>query len=100
MNQIKFRTWALMLSLVLVGKAGFAQDDAIGKYFGKYIDDERFTVVSISPKMFQLMSKINWDTASPELKQTVSLHHADGILQRSVGDDRSEGIRGADDGPQ
>jgi hypothetical protein len=72
MNLNKFRTWTLLLSLLLVGRVGFAQDDAIGKYFGKYLDDDRFTVVSISPGMFRLMSKINWDTVSPDLKQTVS----------------------------
>lgn len=72
MHTIKFRTWALVLSLLMVGKAGIAQDDAIGKFFGKYIEDERFTVVSISPKMFRLMSKVKWDTVSPDLKQTVT----------------------------
>ncbi|HUB59794.1 MAG TPA: DUF4252 domain-containing protein, partial [Puia sp.] len=72
MNQVKLRTWALLLSLLLAGKAGFAQDDAIGKFFGRYIDDDRFTVVSISPRMFRLMSKVNWDTVSSDLKQTVS----------------------------
>lgn len=84
MNQIKFRTWALILCFVVAGKAGFAQDDAIGKYFGKYVDDERFTVVSISPKMFQLMSKINWDTASPDLKQTISKLQSLRILSTST----------------
>jgi hypothetical protein len=72
MNLIKLRRWALLLSLILAGRTGFAQDDAIGKFFGKYVDDDRFTVVSISPKMFKLMSKVNWDTVSSDLKQTVS----------------------------
>jgi hypothetical protein len=71
MNLNKLRTWALLLSLLLFGRTGFAQDDAIGKYFGKYIDDDRFTVVSISPTMFRLMSKVNWDTVSTDLKETV-----------------------------
>jgi hypothetical protein len=71
MNLNKLRTWALLLSLLLFGRTGFAQDDAIGKYFGKYIDDDRFTVVSISPSMFRLMSKVNWDTVSTDLKETV-----------------------------
>ena len=71
MNLNKLRTWALLLSLLLVGRVGFAQDDAIGKFFGKYLDDDRFTVVSISPSMFRLMSKVNWDTVSTDLKETV-----------------------------
>ena len=58
--------------LLLAGKGVFAQDDAIGKFFGKYVDDSRFTVVSISPKMFRLMSKVSWDSIPADLKQTVN----------------------------
>src|ERR1700760_2814834 len=84
MNLLKIRSWAIVLSLLLLGKTGFAQDDAIGKFFGKYLDDDRFTVVSISPKMFKLMSKIDWDTASPEIKQTVAKLQSLRILSTSV----------------
>jgi len=35
-----------------------AQIDAITNYFDKYMEDERFTVVYISPKMFDLFSKL------------------------------------------
>ncbi|MEM6700967.1 MAG: DUF4252 domain-containing protein, partial [Bacteroidota bacterium] len=38
-----------------------AQADAISKYFNQYLDDERFTVVYISPKMFQLIGKLEID---------------------------------------
>lgn len=38
-----------------------AQNDAITRFFEKYVDDERFTVVYVSPKMFQLVSKIETD---------------------------------------
>jgi hypothetical protein len=69
MNRSK---WILFLPLLLLGAGAFAQDDAIGKFFGKYVDDSRFTVVSISPKMFRLLSKVNWDTIPSELKQTVN----------------------------
>jgi len=64
--------WIFFLPLVLLGSGVFAQDDAIGKFFGRYVDDSRFTVVSISPKMFRLMSKVNWDSIPSDLKQTVS----------------------------
>jgi hypothetical protein len=84
MKRIKLRTWALLLSLLLAGRAGFAQDDAIGKFFGKYIDDDRFTVVSISPKMFRLMAKVNWDTVSSDLKQTVDKLQSLRILTTST----------------
>ena len=64
--------WILFLPMLLLGSGVFAQDDAIGKFFGKYVDDSRFTVVSISPKMFRLMSKVSWDSIPPDLKTTVN----------------------------
>jgi hypothetical protein len=38
-----------------------AQNDAISKYFDKYVDDERFTVVYISPKIFEIFDKLDLD---------------------------------------
>lgn len=38
-----------------------AQNDAITRFFEKYYEDERFTVVYVSPKMFQIVSKIETD---------------------------------------
>jgi hypothetical protein len=43
----KFRKYCLLLPLLLLAAGAFAQDDAIGKFFGKYIEDSRFTVVSL-----------------------------------------------------
>jgi hypothetical protein len=71
MNASKLRQWAILLPLLLIGAGAFAQDDAISKFFGKYVDDSRFTVVSVSPKMFRLLSKVNWDTIPSDLKQTI-----------------------------
>ena len=72
MKKMSFYKCWLLLPLLFLGAGVFAQDDAIGKFFGKYIDDSRFTVVSVSPKMFRLLSKVNWDTIPSDLKQTVS----------------------------
>jgi len=58
--------------LMFIAASAHAQDDAIGRFFNKYLDDPRFTVVSVSPRMFRLMAKVNWDTVSQDLKQTVS----------------------------
>ncbi len=41
-----------------------AQTDAIARFFSQYADDERFTTVYISPKMFQMVSKI--ETNDPD----------------------------------
>lgn len=38
-----------------------AQNDAINRFFNQYMEDERFTVVFVSPKMFTLVSKISTD---------------------------------------
>jgi hypothetical protein len=70
MRTIVYKTMLTALALC-VGTGVFAQDDAIGKFFGKYVDDDRFTVVTISPRMFHLMAKVNWDTVSQDVKQTL-----------------------------
>ena len=67
MKRLLFITLVTLATNVL-----HAQDDAIGRFFSKYLDDPRFTVVSVSPRMFRLMAKVNWDTVSPDLRQTVS----------------------------
>ena len=38
-----------------------AQADAIDKYFQQYVDDDRFTVVYISSKLFELIGKLDVD---------------------------------------
>ncbi len=48
------------LCLLLAG-ALTAQNDAINRFFTQYMDDERLTVVFVSPKMFNLVSKISTD---------------------------------------
>lgn len=68
------------LPLLFLATAIFAQDDAIGKFFGKYVEDSRFTVVSVSPKMFRLLAKANWDSIPADLKQTVTRLHSLRIL--------------------
>lgn len=40
--------------------------DAISKYFSRYVEDERFTVIYISPKMFSLFSKLDLDMEDAE----------------------------------
>lgn len=58
-------TAALMCVFAVVGSAQNS-DDAISKYFNKYLDDERFTVVYISPKMFQMFDKMKLDLDDKE----------------------------------
>ncbi len=51
----------LLPVLLLVVSSLTAQNDAITRFFNRYVDDERFTVVYVSPKLFQLLSKISVD---------------------------------------
>ncbi len=51
----------LLPALLLVVSSLTAQKDAITRFSNRYVDDERFTVVYVSPKLFQLLSKISVD---------------------------------------
>jgi len=51
--------------------ASFGQEDAITKYFNKYIDDTRFSAVYISPKMFNMVSKIEIEDMEPEVQEVI-----------------------------
>ncbi|MGK0387282.1 MAG: hypothetical protein ACI94Y_000006 [Maribacter sp.] len=52
----------LFLGLMMIFTVmSFAQDDAISKYFEKYMDDEDFSVVYISGKMFSMFADVDDD---------------------------------------
>ncbi|MEL6255669.1 MAG: DUF4252 domain-containing protein [Bacteroidota bacterium] len=48
-----------------------AQEDAIAKYFSKYMDQEEFTSIYISPRMFRLIGANKQEDASPQMKETI-----------------------------
>ncbi len=56
-----------VLLTVSTGLGAFAQSqiNAIDKYFKQYVDDENFTVVYISPKLFEMFREV--DTAKLQL---------------------------------
>ena len=74
-NNFKFYTMKKLISMLalvaFVVATSFAQDDAISKYFEKYVDDDRFSVVYISPKTFNLISKIEIDEMDGELQDVI-----------------------------
>lgn len=51
----------MFFSLFVCSALASAQNDAINRFFATYMDDERFTVVFVSPKMFNIVSKISAD---------------------------------------
>src|SRR6267154_3728451 len=59
----------LMMGVVMMvlSIATYAQGDAIAKFFAKYQDDESFTQVKVSQKMFGLFT--NMDVDKPEDKE-------------------------------
>lgn len=48
------KIFLLLLLLVGYANSSFAQDDAIQKFFSRYMEDDRFSRVYISPKMMQM----------------------------------------------
>ncbi len=59
-----------ILVFVMTGTATFAQNDAITKFFNKYADDQSFSQVNVSSKMFSLFTNIDMD--NPEDKEVVN----------------------------
>ena len=57
--------------VLLTTLSSFAQEDAITKYFSKYIDDAKFSSVYISPKMFSMVSKIEIEDMEPEVQEVI-----------------------------
>lgn len=57
---MKKMLFSCLLFLSFFGNV-MGQADAISEYFDKYLEDERFTVVYISGKMFSMFSKLDSD---------------------------------------
>lgn len=67
MKSFLFTLAAVLLTVL----SSSAQEDAITKYFNKYIDDEKFSAVYISPKMFEMVSKIEIEDMEPEVQEVI-----------------------------
>ena len=57
------------VAMMVLSIATYAQGDAIAKFFSKYQDDETFTQVKVSQKMFGLFT--NMDVDKPEDKEVL-----------------------------
>lgn len=65
---------SIIVSFIIIvasSVASFAQQDAIMRYFSKYVDDERFSAVYISPKMFDMVAKIEIEDMEPEVQEVI-----------------------------
>lgn len=66
------RVLSLFITLcVFAAVQAGAQADAISTYFEKYMDDERFTMVYVSPKMFELVSKVGANEMDQDVKDVL-----------------------------
>ncbi len=64
----------ITLAICLMSALGLqAQSDAIVQYFNKYMEDDRFTVVFISPKMFDMVSKMDLQTNDPQAQAALDI---------------------------
>lgn len=48
----------ILLMFLIIGSSVCAQEDAISRFFNKYLDDERFTSVFVSGRMFEMFSEV------------------------------------------
>jgi len=63
----------LLLVIMAFASIAFAQDDAISKFFSKYEDDDSFTHVTITSRMFGLFANLDAeDEEDKELLDAVS----------------------------
>ncbi len=57
---------ALLSILIIGGVAAQAQEDAISKFFGKYQNDDSFTQVTITARMFGLFANLDTEDAEDQ----------------------------------
>lgn len=68
-----------------------AQDDAISKFFGKYVNDEAFTQVTVTSRMFGLFANLEpEDEADKELTDAISKVKGLRILAKDNAEDGKE----------
>lgn len=60
-----------IIAVLLLSISAHAQNDAISTYFDQYLDDENFTVVFVSGKMFSMISKVDIDELKDEEAQII-----------------------------
>lgn len=71
-------TVCILLSL---GSRLAAQPNAIDKYFQQYLEDERFTVVYISPRVFKMLDKLDLEDLDMDDEEALMLKEVAKDLQ-------------------
>ncbi len=68
MKNILFILTAFVMSVTLT----FGQQNAIEKFFDDYQDNDNFTMVYVSPKMFGMINKVTGDEFDQDIKDIIS----------------------------
>ncbi len=55
------KSFLLLIGCFWMLQTAQSQNDAITRFFDKYMEDERFTVVFVAPKLFDMVGKIETD---------------------------------------
>jgi hypothetical protein len=63
----------IFITLCLLSTSLWAQQNPLERFFDKYSPDTSFTIINISPKMFNLFSKVNLNTGDPQAQQVLSV---------------------------
>lgn len=62
----------IFFAFLLTSHFGFGQEDAISKFFNKYSDDEKFTNIYISQRMFSMFSEIPVDENEKDVMEAIN----------------------------
>ena len=62
----------ITLLILLLAGTTYCQEDAISKYFDQYRDDDKFTMVSINKKMFELIANVAEEDVDSEILEMIS----------------------------
>lgn len=63
----------IIISLSLISISVWAQQDPLNRFFNKYEQDTSFTIINISPKMFNMFSKINLNSGDKQADQVMDV---------------------------
>ena len=65
------RTVITILAFVIAYLPAQSQNNAIDRFFSAYENNENFTVVFVSPKMFEMVAKATNDSKNSDIKELV-----------------------------
>ena len=66
------RIGLILLFATLISNVSFGQKDAIASFFSQYMEDENFTSVFISPKLFKMVSTIAPEDMDADVKNLIA----------------------------